>query len=39
MLPECTPIMDTAREVHVKLLDNGFYFEHSPTLYQEIESR
>jgi hypothetical protein len=38
MLDECTPILDSAREVHATLLDNGFYYEHSPTTYRQIDS-
>ncbi len=36
-LPDCVPILDSEREVLEKLLDNGFYFEHVPTVYKDIE--
>ena len=38
-LNDCTPIMDTARTVHGKLLEDGFYFEQTPTSYQKIDER
>ena len=36
-LGECEPILDSARTVHHKLLEDGFYFEHTPSSYKKIE--
>lgn len=36
-LVDCRPIMDSARTVHQKLLEDGFYFEQVPTSYRHID--
>jgi len=37
-LPGCEPLPETARRVHRKLLDpTGFYFEHAPSPYVNID--
>ena len=36
-LPNCSPIMGSARIVDAKLLEHGFYFEHAPFNFQPIE--
>lgn len=36
-LKDCTPMMETARTVHHKLLEDGFYFEQVPTSYRHID--
>jgi hypothetical protein len=36
-LADCRPIMESARTVHRKLLEDGFYFEQVPTSYRHID--
>ena len=36
-LVDCRPLMESARTVHNKLLDGGFYFEQVPTSYRPID--
>ena len=36
-LQDCKPVMDSARTVHNKLLEDGFYFEQVPTSYLHID--
>jgi len=37
-LRNCVPIAESERRVHPKLLDAfGFYFEHAPSLFVEID--
>jgi hypothetical protein len=36
-LTQCEPLMETERPVHAKLLENGFYFEHTKSNYQRID--
>ena len=36
-LAECQPIMESARTVHQKLLEEGFYYEQVPTSYRHID--
>ena len=36
-LQGCAPVMQSARTVHRKLLEDGFYFEQTPTAYRTID--
>ena len=36
-LADCSPLMETERLVHEKLLDNGFYYEHTASTFQRID--
>ena len=36
-LGNCTPIMGSARIIEAKLLEHGFYFEHTPHNFVSIE--
>ena len=36
-LPGCVAIPETARAVHRKLLEQGFFFEQAPGAYIDIE--
>ena len=31
------PIMDSARIIEAKLLEHGFYYEHTPSIMESIE--
>ena len=33
----CEPLMDTARRVHGKLLEDGFLYEHTATTYRSLD--
>jgi hypothetical protein len=37
-LEGCTALLDTARTIHPKLLEDGFYFEQVPTSYRNIDT-
>ena len=38
-LQDCRPLMDSVRTVHHKLLEDGFYFEQTPTSYKHIDEQ
>jgi hypothetical protein len=33
----CEPLVDTARRVHSKLLEDGFLYEHTATTYLSLD--
>lgn len=38
-LQDCRPMMETARKVHPQLLEDGFYFEQTPTSFVKIDEQ
>ena len=36
-LDRCTPLLETARRIHRKLLEGGFFYEQTPTAFHYIE--